>query len=180
MTVDYTFAIHSVGKGNDSIFSKTIHKQRKKKKNDVENKDTIISKQKNRKTIDVIRISDKKQTKVCSYRNCLFENLKLEDCGNKHCSNKLHHMCQNNINNFQYNGEFEIKFDLAFRCSVYIVECMNNGLLHAHNLFDSHSESENEVSGVKDKSNPNDDDSIVIIFNEYGEEVKNTMHDDTE
>ena len=63
MTIVNAFAIHSVGKYNDSIFSKTIHKQRKKKKNDVENKDTIISKQKKRKTIDVIRISDKKTNK---------------------------------------------------------------------------------------------------------------------
>ena len=48
-----------------------------------------------------------------------------EDCENKNCSNKLHHMCQNNIDNIQYNSEFEIKFSLVFRCSKCIEECMN-------------------------------------------------------
>ena len=59
-----------------------------------------------------------------------------EDCENKNCSNKLHHMCQNNIDNMQYNSEFKIKFSLVFRCSECIVECMNNELHHTHNLFD--------------------------------------------
>ena len=93
MTVDDTIANYSVGKVNDSNFFNKIDKQKKKKKIDVENKDTIISKPKKRTTTDVIKIFDKKQKKVCSYSNSLFENLKLEDCRNKNCSNKLHYMC---------------------------------------------------------------------------------------
>ena len=57
MTVDNAFANHSVGKFNDSVFSKQIDKQKKREKIDVENKDAIISKQKKRKMIDVIKIS---------------------------------------------------------------------------------------------------------------------------
>ena len=89
-------------------------------------------------------------------------------------------MCQNNIDNMQYNSEFKIKFSLVFRCSECIVECMNNELHHTHNLFDLDWESENEVNDVKNKSNPNDDDSIVVPFNEIGEKVDDTMYDDTD
>ena len=60
MTVDNAFANHSVGKFNDSNFSKNIDKQKKRKKVDVENKDTIISKPKKSKSLDVIKICDKK------------------------------------------------------------------------------------------------------------------------
>ena len=49
-------------------------------------------------------------------------------------------MCQNNIDNVQYNGEFEIKFGLVFRCSECIKECMDNELPHTNNVFDSDSE----------------------------------------
>ena len=109
MTVDDTIANYSVGKVNDSNFFNKIDKQKKRKKIDVENKDTIISKPKKRKTLDVTKICDKKQKKVYSYSNCLFENIKLENCVIKNCSNKLHHVCQNNIDHVQYNCEFEIK-----------------------------------------------------------------------
>ena len=48
-------------------------------------------------------------------------------------------------------------------------------------MFDTESECEDEIIDVKNKSNPNDDDdSNVVIFNENGEEVENTMHDNTE
>ena len=57
---------------------------------------------------------------------------------------------------------------------------MNNELPHSHNLIDSDSESEDEVIYIKDKSNPNDDDSNVVIFNENGEEVEDTIHDHTD
>ena len=60
MTVDNAFANHSVRKFNDSNFSKNIDKQKKRKKVDVENKDTIISKPKKSKSLDVIKICDKK------------------------------------------------------------------------------------------------------------------------
>ena len=48
------------------------------------------------------------------------------------------------------------------------------------NVFDSDLESDNDVSDVKDNSNLNNDDSIVVIFNENSEEVEKTMHDDTD
>ena len=89
-------------------------------------------------------------------------------------------MCQNNINNVQYNGEFKIKFGLVFRCSECIEEYMNIELPHTHNFFDTQSESEDEVIDVNDKSNPNDDDSNVFILNKNGEEVEDIMHNDTD
>ena len=46
MTVDNIFENCSVGKFIDSIFYETIDKQKKRKNIDVENKDTILSKQK--------------------------------------------------------------------------------------------------------------------------------------
>ena len=48
------------------------------------------------------------------------------------------------------------------------------------NVFDSDLESDNDVSDVKDNSNLNNDDSVVVIFNENSEEVEKTMHDDTD
>ena len=60
----------------------------------------------------------------------------------------MYHLCQNNIDNVQYNGEFEIKFGLAFWCSEFIEEYMNNELPHTHHLFDIDSECEDEVIGV--------------------------------
>ena len=59
---------------------------------------------------------------VCSYQNCLYQNLTLEHCGTSNCTNKLHHMCQQNIDEEQYNGQFESVFGLRFSCSECIVE----------------------------------------------------------
>ena len=87
-------------------------------------------------------------------------------------------MCLNNIDNVQYNGEFKIKFGLAFRCSECIEERMNNELPHTYNLFDTESECKDEAIDVKDRSNQNDDnDSNVVIFNESGEEGEAKIHD---
>ena len=47
-------------------------------------------------------------------------------------------------------GNLKIKFGLEFWCSECIVECVNNELPHTNNLFDSDSESEDEVNDVKD------------------------------
>ena len=71
MTVDNAFVNYHSRKVNDSIFPKQII-NKIVEKNDVENKDTIISEQKKRKMIDVIKISDTKQKKVCSYSKYLF------------------------------------------------------------------------------------------------------------
>ena len=57
---------------------------------------------------------------------------------------------------------------------------MNKKLPDTGTQFDSDSESDNDVSDVKDKSNLNDDDSNVVILNENGEEVEGTMHDDND
>ena len=89
-------------------------------------------------------------------------------------------MCQNNIDNVQCNGEFETKFGFIFRCSECIVEYMNIELPYIGTLFDSKSESYNDVSDIKDKSNPNDDDSNVCIFNENGEEVEEKLHNNND
>ena len=90
-------------------------------------------------------------------------------------------MCLNNIDNVQYNGEFKIKFGLAFRCSECIEERMNNELPHTYNLFDTESECKDEAIDVKDRSNQNDDnDSNVVIFNESGEEGEAKIHDNTD
>ena len=63
MTFDNAFANHSFGKVNDSNVSKKIDKQKKRKNIDVENKDTIISKPKKKKTTYVIKMCDEKQKK---------------------------------------------------------------------------------------------------------------------
>ena len=80
------------------------------------------------------------------------------------------------------NTTVNLKLNLVWYFDVQnvFVECMNNELPHINNLFHSDSESENKISDVKDKSNPNDVDSIVVIFNENGEEVEDIMHDNTE
>ena len=71
MTVDNAFVNYHSRKVNDSIFPKQIINKRVEK-NDVENKDTIISEQKKRKMIDVIKISDTKQKKCAVTANiCL-------------------------------------------------------------------------------------------------------------
>ena len=64
MIIDNAITNHSVGIINDSNVSKTMDKQKKRKDIDEENKDTIISKPKKRKTPDVINIYDKKQKNV--------------------------------------------------------------------------------------------------------------------
>ena len=89
-------------------------------------------------------------------------------------------MCQNNIDNVQYNGEFETKFGLSFRCSECIVECINKETHHTDHFFHSDSKSDNDVSYVKDKSYPNDDHSNFVIVNENSKEVEELVHDDND
>ena len=50
------------------------------------------------------RKSDKNKNNECSYKNCLYKNLKLENCATKRCTNKLHHLCQNNIDNVSFDS----------------------------------------------------------------------------
>ena len=89
-------------------------------------KQIILSKQKKRKTQKEIDICDKNKKEVYSYSNCLNEQLKLEDCGMKNCTNKLDHLCQNNIDNFSFDSQFENIDGNLFRCSKCLEECMTN------------------------------------------------------
>ena len=65
-------------------------------------------------------------------------------------------MCQNNIDNVQYNGDFETKFRLIFCCSKCIVERLKHVFPYEQILFDSETESESEE---REQSN-------VVIENE--------------
>ena len=61
-----------------------------------------------------------KEVNECSHGNCLVKQLTLVVCGVNNYSKLLHHMCHNNIDNSVYDGRFQNKFGLAFRCP----ECM--------------------------------------------------------
>ena len=65
---------------------------------------------------------------MCSYQNCLYPTLTLDNCGTSNCIKKLHHICQTNIDEAQYNGNFERLFGLRFACSDCIVELQKKGL----------------------------------------------------
>ena len=51
--------------------------------------------------------SDKNKNIGYSYKNCLYKNLKLENCATKRCTNKVHHLYQNNIDPSLYDGSFK-------------------------------------------------------------------------
>ena len=53
-------------------------------------------------------------------------------------------MCQNNIDNVQYNGDFKTKFSLIFCCSKCIVERLKHVSPYEQMFFDSETESESE------------------------------------
>ena len=64
---------------------------------------------------------------MCSYQNCVYPTLTLENCGTSNCIKKLHHICQTNIDEAQYNDNFERLFCLRFACSDCIVELQKKG-----------------------------------------------------
>ena len=64
--------------------------------------------------VNVNHNSDNNKGNGYSNKNCLIKNLKLENCATKNCSKTLHHMCQINIDNVLYDGDFESKFGLIF------------------------------------------------------------------
>ena len=97
-------------------------------------KQIILSKQKKRKTQKEIDICDKNKKEVYSYSNCLNEQLKLEDCGMKNCTNKLDHLCQNNIDNASFDNKFEEIYGNTFRCSKCFEECMKKESLPKKSL----------------------------------------------
>ena len=57
-----------------------------------------------------------KEVNECSHGNCLVKQLTLVVCGVNNYSKLLHHMCQNNMYHSVYDGSFESKFGLVFRC----------------------------------------------------------------
>ena len=61
----------------------------------------------------------------CSYENFLVKQLTLVVCGMNSCSKLLHHICKNNSNQSVYDGGFENKFGVAFRCPEYMILAMN-------------------------------------------------------
>ena len=79
---------------------------------------------------------DNNKDNECSYKNCLYNNLKLENCATKRCTNKLHHLCQNNIDQSSYGNGFENHFGNTFRCSECIEYKMKMIFLDSETLED--------------------------------------------
>ena len=94
----------------------------KKKKKGINTENNSVTLTKKTKAIDEENQPDLTNVDVCSYQNCLYSTLILENCGTSNCANKLHHMCQQNIDEAQYNGNFVRVFGLRFSCSQCIVE----------------------------------------------------------
>ena len=67
---------------------------------------------------------------VCSYQIFLYHNLTLENCGTSNCTNKLYHIYQQNIDEAQYNGQFESLFGLRFSCFEFIVELQKKSFVY--------------------------------------------------
>ena len=118
--------------------------------------------------------SDNNKDNGCSYKICLYNNLKLENCATKNCSNKLHHLCQNNIDNVLYNIDFEEHFGCICCCFECIEEQMKYIPPYCHNLFDS----ETSESEEGDQSNAVIENETNIIIND--ENVIELDDDDSE
>ena len=95
---------------------------------------------------------------MCSYGNCLYPNNDLETCGTSNCYKKLHHFCQTNIDEAQFNGKFEDLFGLRFACYDCMAGLMKKGLFpssedNTESESDEEGDSEFEcVSGGEDNS----------------------------
>ena len=98
--------------------NKLVKKKRKGK--NTENDSVTITKK--TKVIIGENHSDLTDVDACSYQNCVYPNLTLESCGTSNCTKNLHHICQQNIDEAQYVGQFERLYGLRFSCSEYIVE----------------------------------------------------------
>ena len=116
------------------------------------------------------RKSNNNKDNEWSYKNCLYNNLKLKNCAIKTYSNKLYHLCQNNIDQSSHDGGFENHFGNNFCCSECIEDKMKMIPPYCHNLFDSEI-SEDEVVD-KQVEQPNDKDEVV------GEEVVQSNDED--
>ena len=97
----------------------------------------------------------------------LFKNLKLENCATKNCSNKLHHLCQNNIDQSSYDGSFEKYFGKTFCCSECIGDKMKHIPPYCHDLFDDDtSEDEEEEDNSNEVVDEEEDQSNDVIEEE--------------
>ena len=110
------------------ISSNKLVKKKRKGKN-TENDSVTITKK--TKVIIGENHSDLTDVDVCSYQNCVYPNLTLENCGTSNYTKNLHHICQQNIDEAQYDGQFERLYGLRFSCSECIVELQKKDcLLH--------------------------------------------------
>ena len=66
-------------------------------------------------------------------------------CGVNDCSKILHHFCQNNIDHTKFDGTFEDKFGLAFRCLDWMSKC-----IIPENITEKKSKKWNKVSDIID------------------------------
>ena len=81
-------------------------KKKRKGINTENTKNNYVTLTKKTKSINEENQSDLTKLEVCSYQNCLYPTLTLENCGTSNCTKKLHHICQTNIDEAQYNGNF--------------------------------------------------------------------------
>ena len=82
---------------------------------------------------------------VRSYQIFLCPKLTLYNCWTNNCFKRLHYICQQNIDEAQYNGEFERVFSLQFCCSECIVEIQNKSLFSSSEDSEYDSDEEKEV-----------------------------------
>ena len=80
---------------------------------------------------------------MCSYGNCLYPHVDLETCGTRNYYKKLHHICQTNIDEAQWNGKFEDVCGLRFACYDCMARIMKKGLFPSSE-DDTESESDEE------------------------------------
>ena len=97
----------------------------KKKKKGINTENNSVTSTKKTKPINEDNqpdLTDLTNVEVCFYQNCLHPTLTLENGGTSNCIKKLHHICQVNIDEAQYNGNFERLFGLRFASSDCIIE----------------------------------------------------------
>ena len=109
-------------------------------------------------------LTDLTNVEVCSYQNYLYPTLILENCGTSNCIKKLYDLCQINIDEAQYNVNFENIISLRFPCSDCIFELQKKG------LFPS-SEEYSECVNNEKKEVVISDGSTYINFNEEGNKI---------
>ena len=104
------------------VNKKSSVKKKKKGINTENTENNSVTLTKKTKAINEENQHNLTNVEVCSYQNCVYPTLILENCGTSNCTKKLHNICQTNIDEAQYNGNFERLFGLRFSCSECIVE----------------------------------------------------------